>query len=201
MSPRDLVRCPKPRRNSNSSSRRVASHAYESSIPLLQCLSPRSKRRALLVSLPQTRPRTPGRVKCAWSCFAPIRLDSKAASTWQCVLFSRCRLARQARCILLGPDCSMKTKCLCWRLRIANGNRYPLRRRLSIQLVDTEFHATGPNGYLRTKRSYCLCADCAGRPLVRLEAGTTRMYLPAKDIPTLEQAVQQVNAKIRPWRA
>jgi hypothetical protein len=74
----------------------------------------------------------------------------------------------------------------------------------SIQLVDTEFHADSVRmGTLRTANDALAYVQIApGDPLFALKQvwELPAMYLPAKDIPTLERAVQQVNAKIRALR-
>ena len=74
----------------------------------------------------------------------------------------------------------------------------------SIQLVDTEFHADSVRmGTLRTANDTLAYVQIApGDPLFALKQvwELPAMYLPAKDIPALERAVQQVNAKIRAFR-
>jgi hypothetical protein len=76
----------------------------------------------------------------------------------------------------------------------------------SIRLVDTEFHADSVRmGIVRTGDEVLAYVQIAPADLPRFalkqlwELPTT-MYLPAKDIPTLEHSVVQVNAKIRAIR-
>ena len=76
----------------------------------------------------------------------------------------------------------------------------------SIRLVDTEFHADSVRmGTVRTENEFLAYVQVAPADLPRFalkqlwELPTT-MYLPAKDIPTLEHSVVQVSAKIRAIR-
>ena len=74
----------------------------------------------------------------------------------------------------------------------------------SVQLVDTEFHADsvrmGTVGSGNDLLAYVQIAPAD--PLFSLKQvwELPAMYLPAKDIPTLEHAVMQVNAKIQAFR-
>lgn len=76
----------------------------------------------------------------------------------------------------------------------------------AIRLVDTEFHADSVRmGVVRTGDEVLAYVQVAPAELPRFalkqlwELPTT-MYLPAKDIPTLERSVTQVSAKIRAIR-
>jgi hypothetical protein len=76
----------------------------------------------------------------------------------------------------------------------------------SIRLVDTEFHADSVRmGLVRTGDEVLAYVQVAPSELPRFalkqlwELPTT-MYLPSKDIPTLERSVSQVSAKIRAIR-
>lgn len=75
----------------------------------------------------------------------------------------------------------------------------------SIRLVDTEFHADSVRmGTVRTGDDSLAYVQIApADPLFALKQvwELPAMYLPSKDIPTLERAVLQVNAKIRTLRA
>jgi hypothetical protein len=74
----------------------------------------------------------------------------------------------------------------------------------SIQLVDTEFHADSVRmGTVRTGNDILAYVQIApADPLFALKQvwELPAMYLPSKDIPTLEHAVVQVNAKIQTFR-
>jgi hypothetical protein len=74
----------------------------------------------------------------------------------------------------------------------------------SIQLVDTEFHADSVRmGTVRTgNESLAYVQIAPADPLFALKQvwELPAMYLPSKDIPTLEHAVLQVNAKIQAFR-
>lgn len=75
----------------------------------------------------------------------------------------------------------------------------------SIQLVDTEFHADSVRmGTLRTGNEVFAYVQVAQGDLPRFGLKQVwelpAMYLPAKDIATLERTVMQVNAKIRAIR-
>jgi len=75
---------------------------------------------------------------------------------------------------------------------------------LSVQLVDTEFHADsvrmGTVGSGNDLVAYVQIAPAD--PLFSLKQvwELPAVYLPTKDLPTLEQAVRQVNAKIQAFR-
>jgi hypothetical protein len=74
----------------------------------------------------------------------------------------------------------------------------------SVQLVDTEFHADSVRmGTVRSGSDVLAYVQIApADPLFALKQvwELPAVYLPAKDIPALEQAVLQVNAKIRAFR-
>jgi hypothetical protein len=74
----------------------------------------------------------------------------------------------------------------------------------SIQLVDTEFHADAVRmGTVRAGNDILAYVQIApADPLFALKQvwELPAMYLPSKDIPTLEHAVLQVNAKIQAFR-
>ena len=74
----------------------------------------------------------------------------------------------------------------------------------SIPLVDTEFHADSVRmGTVRTANdslAYVQVAPADPQFALKQVWELPAMYLPSKDIPTLEHAVQQVNAKIRSFR-
>jgi hypothetical protein len=74
----------------------------------------------------------------------------------------------------------------------------------SIPLVDTEFHADSVRmGTVRTAHdslAYVQVAPADPQFALKQVWELPAMYLPSKDIPTLERAVQQVNAKIRSFR-
>jgi hypothetical protein len=75
----------------------------------------------------------------------------------------------------------------------------------SIQLVDTEFHADSVRmGTVRTGNDVFAYVQVAPADLPRFALKQVwelpTMYLPFKDIPTLERSVIQVNAKIRAIR-
>jgi hypothetical protein len=74
----------------------------------------------------------------------------------------------------------------------------------SIQLVDTEFHADSVRmGTVRTGNdvlAYVQIAPADPQFALKQVWELPAMYLPSKDIPTLEHAVLQVNAKIRALR-
>jgi hypothetical protein len=75
----------------------------------------------------------------------------------------------------------------------------------SVQLVDTEFHAGSVRmGTVGSGNDFIAYAQIApADPLFSLKQvwELPAMYMPAKDIATLEQAVRQVNAKIQAFRA
>jgi hypothetical protein len=75
---------------------------------------------------------------------------------------------------------------------------------LSVQLVDTEFHANSVRmGTVRAGSDVLAYVQIApADPLFALKQvwELPAMYLPSKDIPTLEHAVLQVNAKIQAFR-
>lgn len=75
----------------------------------------------------------------------------------------------------------------------------------SIRLVDTEFHADSVRmGTVRTGNDVLAYVQVAPADLPRFALKQVwelpTMYLPSNDIPTLEHAVMQVNAKIRAIR-
>jgi hypothetical protein len=75
----------------------------------------------------------------------------------------------------------------------------------SIQLVDMEFHADSVRmGTVRTGNDVFAYVQVAPADLPRFALKQVwelpTMYLPFKDIPTLERSVIQVNAKIRAIR-
>jgi hypothetical protein len=74
----------------------------------------------------------------------------------------------------------------------------------SIQLIDTEFHADSVRmGSVRSANdivAYVQVAPSDPQFALKQVWELPAMYLPAKDIPALEHAVQQVNAKIRALR-
>ena len=75
----------------------------------------------------------------------------------------------------------------------------------SRQLIETEFHADSVRmGTVRTgsdSLAYVQVAPADPQFALKQVWELPAMYLPSKDIPTLEQAVVQVNAKIRAFRA
>jgi hypothetical protein len=74
----------------------------------------------------------------------------------------------------------------------------------SIQLVDTEFHANsvrmGTVGSGNDLLAYVQIAPADPQFALKQVWELPAMYLPSKDIPTLEHAVLQVNAKIQAFR-
>jgi len=74
----------------------------------------------------------------------------------------------------------------------------------SIQLVDTEFHAgsvrMGTVGSGNDLLAYVQIAPADPQFALKQVWELPAMYLPSKDIPTLERAVRQVNAKIQAFR-
>jgi hypothetical protein len=74
----------------------------------------------------------------------------------------------------------------------------------SIQLIETEFHADSVRmGTVRTGNdvlAYVQVAPADPQFALKQVWELPALYLPSKDIPTLEQAVLQVNAKIRALR-